>query len=804
MNFGIFSHGVGKLSEREGEKAVGKLVLTGETLWILQRAAEEARHLGHGQVGSEHLLLALLLQKHSWAAWLLERCGWEPVGVRQLILRNMGQGEADLPLVQGLTMGACRVLQTAAGEAGRLCGPGIRPEHLLLAISRNEETAAARLLAENGTELNDLFTELYMNMGSGMPLSRPNEGGMTMRLLEQFCEDLLEKGTRMDPVVGREEEIEAVQNVLCRKNKNNPALIGEPGVGKTAVVEGLAQRMAAGRVPEQLQGKRLLSLNMASVLAGTKYRGEFEERIRDILQEIRRCGNVILFVDEMHTLAGAGSAEGAIDAANLLKPALGRGEIQLIGATTLEEYRKHIEKDAALERRFRPVIVREPSPGVTMNILEALRPGLERHHRLKISKEAMEAAVELSCRYLTDHFLPDKAVDLLDEAAARAGNRHRGETGEESRQKLDRELRQAVREHRFEQAAAIRDKLQQMMRQQRSLLGRHMLEPEDVAATVAQRTGIPVGKLKSTDRERLLGLGAELSRRVLGQEEAVAEVTRAVCRGRLGLADNARPVASMLFLGPTGVGKTALCKALADCVYGSQDALVRLDMSEYMEQHAVSRLLGAPPGYVGHGEGGELTERVRRRPYCVVLLDEVEKAHRDVTGILLQVMEDGVLTDSMGRHVDFRNAIVVMTSNLGSASHSLDAVGFLSQNGHSPGEKAAREFFSPEFLGRLDCVTTFRSLQPEVLQEIALQELKETAKRAEKAGVTLKSDTEAAACLAGQCFGKPGGARELRRRIRREVEAPLAEWCLKKEGSLRLITAVREGKLVLEEEKQTS
>ncbi len=330
---------------------MGKLVLSGETLWILQRAAEEARRLGHGQVGSEHLLLALLLQKHSWAAWMLERCGWDAACLRQLILLNLGQGEADLPLVQGLTSGACRILQTAAIDARLLRGPGIRPEHLLLAISRNEETAAARLLSENGTELNELFTELYMNMDSGTPLSRPNEGGMTMRLLEQFCEDLLEKGIRMDPVVGREEEIEAVQNVLCRKNKNNPALIGEPGVGKTAVVEGLAQRMAAGRVPEQLQGKRLLSLNMASVLAGTKYRGEFEERIRDILQEIRRNGNVILFVDEMHILAGAGAAEGAIDAANLLKPALGRGEIQMIGATTLEEYRKHIEKDAALERR---------------------------------------------------------------------------------------------------------------------------------------------------------------------------------------------------------------------------------------------------------------------------------------------------------------------------------------------------------------------------------------------------------------------------------------------------------------------
>ncbi len=779
---------------------MGKLVLTEQTLWILQRAAMEARMLGHGQVGSEHLLLSLMLHRSSWASWLLERYGWEPDALRQLILRRSGRGEPQLPLAQGLTDGACLIIQTAAEDARLQSASGIGPEHLLLAVTRNRETAAAMLLAENGTELDELFTELYMNMGGGIVLSRPLEGGLVMRLLEQFCEDMVEKGNRMDPVVGREEEIDAVQNILCRKNKNNPALIGEPGVGKTAVVEGFAQRMAAGRVPEPLQGKRLLSLNMASVLAGTKYRGEFEERIRDILQEIRRCGNVILFVDEMHTLAGAGSAEGAIDAANLLKPALGRGEVQIIGATTLEEYRKHIEKDAALERRFRPVTVREPTQAVTLTILEALRPGLERHHRLRISKEAMEAAVELSCRYLPEHFLPDKAVDLLDEAASRVRNRQRGETGEDLRQKLDQELRQAVRENRFEQAASLRDRIQQVVRQQRSLVGRKGVEREDVAATVAQRTGIPVGKLNCSDRERLLTLEQELTQRVLGQEEAVAEVTRAVCRGRLGLADGARPVASMLFLGPTGVGKTALCKALADCVYGSQDALIRLDMSEYMEQHSVSRLLGAPPGYVGHGEGGELTERVRRRPYCVVLLDELEKAHRDVTAILLQVLEDGILTDSMGRHVDFRNSIVVMTSNLGSGSRAMDAVGFLSEKGQGPGEKAAREFFTPEFLGRLDCVTTFRPLTQEVLCAIAEKELQQTVRRAEKAGACLKTDKAAADWLAKQCAGGAGGARDLRRRIRRELEAPLAQRLLKQGSSLKLRTEVNGECLLLVEE----
>ncbi len=777
---------------------MGKIVLSQELEKTVAQARVEALKLGHSQVGSEHLLLALLIRRSSRAAGLLLSQGWEPLSFRQLLCRTSGSGTPFLPLAQGLSPGAKAVLAGAAAEAERLGNRSVQPEHLLMAVARAWDSTAARILQENGTSLDCLFTDLYLCLNGEVPLRVPAERGVHMRLLEQFCEDMVARADSTEPVIGRDEEIETVMGVLSRKSKNNPALIGEPGVGKTAIVEGLAQRMAAGRVPEQLQSKRLLALNMASVLAGTKYRGEFEERVRDILQEVRRCGNVILFVDEMHTLVGAGSAEGAIDAANLLKPALGRGEVQVIGATTLEEYRKYIEKDAALERRFRPVTVREPSRTDTLAMLEGLRPGLERHHHIRITQEAMEAAVELSCRYLTDHFLPDKAVDLLDEAAARARSRRRGDrTAEDTRQQLTQELSLAVKENRFEQAATLRDKLQQVVRQQRGIFGRQAVEREDIAAAVAQRTGIPVGRVTQSDRERLLHLKEDLGRQVLGQQEAVAAVAAAVCRGRLGLADSARPVASLLFLGPTGVGKTALCKALADCVYGSRDALVRLDMSEYMEQHAVSRLLGAPPGYVGHGEGGELTEKVRRRPYCVVLLDELEKAHRDVTSILLQVLEDGVLTDSMGRHVDFRNTIIVMTSNLGSGQTGLDSLGFLAEGRGDPAQRALREFYSPEFLGRIDCVTSFRPLSAETLRAIAEKELEQTVRRAARAGAELKTDPATLDCLAAQCAKSAAGARGLRQRIRSDIETPVAERLLCAAGGIRLKTAVEGERVVV-------
>ncbi len=774
---------------------VSKAVMSWETERTVSQARSEAVRLGHSQVGSEHLVLALLIRHCSEGAWLLQACGWDAESWRQAVCLVGGQGCSRAPLPQGLSERAVEILARSAREAADLSALLIKPEHLLLAILRQEDAMAVELLRLHGTDPVCLFSDLIDSLRSGHSYGS-EERGTNMRLLEQFCEDMVASAAQADPVIGREEEIDAVLGILCRKQKHNPALIGEPGVGKTAIVEGLAQRMARGQVPEPLQSKRLLSLNLASVLAGTKYRGEFEERVRDMIQEVRRSGNVILFVDEMHTLVGAGSAEGAIDAANLLKPALGRGEVQIIGATTLEEYRKYIEKDAALERRFRPVTVREPSKADTLTMLEGLRPGLEQHHQLKISQGALEAAVELSCRYLTAHFLPDKAVDLLDEAAARARNRDKHLPNEEHRQQLSRELTKAVQENRFEQAATIRDKMQQLLRQQRGVFRRLTVEREDIAAAVAQRTGIPVGRITQSDRERLAHLQEEMQKQVLGQEEAAKAVAAAVCRGRMGLADGARPVASLLFLGPTGVGKTALCKALADCVYGSSDALIRLDMSEYMEQHAVSRLLGAPPGYVGHGEGGELTEKVRRRPYCVVLLDELEKAHRDVTAILLQVLEDGILTDAMGRHVDFRNAIVVMTSNLGSGSKQLDQVGFGDHIGSDPAGKALRDFFSPEFLGRLDCVTSFRPLTTAVLQAIAEKELQATKTRAKAAGAALETDESTTRWLAARC--KSAGARDLRKQIRTHIEAPLAAYLVQGRGS-RVRAVVEEDALILQE-----
>ena len=771
--------------------------LSRELEQLVAKARTEAIALGHSRVGSEHLLLAILGQWSGDAAQLLRQIGWSQEALRRL-LRYRGSGTPNLPLPQGFSPSALAALSGAVAEAQRMGAATVDSRHLLAALLRLEASTAARLLAENGTDLDLVFTELYELSLAGSDRRTREERGNTMRLLEQFCEDLVERAPAMEPVIGREREVETVISILCRKNKNNPALIGEPGVGKTAIAEGLAQRMAQGRVPETLRSKRLLALNMACVLAGTKYRGEFEERVRDILAEIRRAGNVILFVDEMHTLVGAGAAEGAIDAANLLKPALGRGEVQILGATTLDEYRRHIEKDAALERRFRPVMVREPDRDTALRMLEALRPGLEQHHHIRISPAALAAAVDLSCRYLPDHFLPDKAVDLLDEAAARAGNQRQGELGgEEARRQLNREISLAVEENHFDQAANLRGKLQQLLRQQRGLFGGQSVEAEDVARTVALRTGIPVGKVSQSDRERLLGLRETLERQVLGQREAVKTVAEAVCRGRMGLADERRPVASLLFLGPTGVGKTALCKALADCCYGSTDALIRLDMSEYMEQHTVSRLLGAPPGYVGHGDGGELTEKVRRRPYSVVLFDELEKAHRDVSSLLLQVLEDGVLTDSMGRHVDFRNTIVVMTSNLGSGRNNLEQVGFLGGRGESPAGQALREFFSPEFLGRLDAVVTFSPLTEEALSAIAQKELSETVRRARRAGLELTAGAETAACLARQAIRGKAGARELRRAIRSQIEAPAAKILLETAGKSRLHTAVEAEKITL-------
>ena len=722
----------GRNFQQKGREALKKQELSGRLRGLIVQAGRFARELGHSYVGTEHLLLALSQEAGS-AGRVLRAAGLEEPCLRSMVLAGAGLGSRTLFLPQGLTPRARRAVHQAGVEASRLKTGGVTPEHLLLALTRDDGCTACRILKGSGIEPDCIFTETF---GALRTPEQTQQGRQTsVRLLEQYCENMIEKAARMEPVVGRERELCEVEQILCRKNKNNPALIGEPGVGKTAIVEALAQRLASGQAPQGLVGKKLYRLDLASVLAGTKYRGEFEERIRDILAEIRRAGNMILFVDEMHTIVGAGSAEGAIDAANLLKPALGRGEIQLIGATTLEEYRKYIEKDAALERRFRQVLVREPTKEQTLRILQGLRPGLEQHHRIRISDEAMQAAVELSCRYLADRFLPDKAIDLLDEAAASiwlSGGTVDARL-EEKKRRLSQELEHAVRDGAYEHAAALRDRLQELVRRQaESSRAQRMLlvTREDVAGIVSQRTGIPAGALSRTEKERLLQLEQALHERVVGQNAAVEAVCRAVRRGRSGMADEERPAASMLFAGPTGVGKTELCKALADVVYGSAESLVRIDMSEYMEPGSVTRLIGAPPGYVGHEEAGTLTEKVRRRPYCVVLLDEVEKAHRDVRNLLLQVMDDGMLTDAMGRTVSFKNAIVVMTSNAGSSEDRKGGLGFLPQEASERFALALRQLFSPEFLGRIDCVACFTRLGLPELTEIACRQLEKLCARA--------------------------------------------------------------------------
>ena len=779
-----------------------KQELSGSTRALIVQAGVSARDLGHSYVGTEHLLLALSMEPGP-AGRVLRAVGLEDTCLRPMVLAGAGLGSRTLFLPQGLSLRAGRAVRQAGIEAKRLHSREVRPEHLLLALVRDEGATACRLLRESGAEPDFIFTETYAAITSGAPQRILTQGRQTsVRLLEQYCENMVEKASRMEPVIGREQELREVEQILCRKNKNNPALIGEPGVGKTAIAEALAQKIASGQVPQGLAGKKLYRLDMASVLAGTKYRGEFEERIRDILAEIRRAGNLILFVDEMHTIVGAGSAEGAIDAANLLKPALGRGEVQIIGATTLEEYRKYIEKDAALERRFRQVIVKEPTKLQTAGILRGLRPGLEQHHGIRIADEALDAAIELSCRYLSDRFLPDKAIDLVDEAASSVWLSGGTESGalEGKKRALSQELEQAVREGAYEHAAALRDRLQELLRRQAASNRAQktlFVSREDVCRVVGQRTGIPVGTLSQPERERLLGLEEALSTRVVGQAEAVSTVCKAVRRGRSGMADERRLVASLLFAGPSGVGKTELCKALGAFVYGSEQALVRVDMSEYMEPGSVTRLIGAPPGYVGHDEAGALTEKVRRRPYCVVLLDEIEKAHRDVRNLLLQVMDDGILTDSMGRTVSFKNAIVVMTSNAGSGADVKNGLGFVTQTGHERVGLALRQVFSPEFLGRLDAVACFSRLGLPELTQIARSELDRLVTRAAGLGASLTVSPDAAETVAEKALLDPAGARAIRHLLQEQAVSPLSEFVLSHDAPGKLRLFVREGELEL-------
>ena len=744
---------------------------------LILAAARQARGLGHSYVGSAHLLLALA-EEPGHLGLLLRQNGAEPELLRKLIVALYGVGTPDLPLPQGFSDGAAHVLCRAAEETAALGGRSVDVGHILLALIRGQGHGAGELLELCGVNADEIFTDVleYLTARPITAVKRKKEGNTT-KLLEQFSEDLILKAQSMEPVIGREKEIDMVIGILSRKNKNNPALIGEPGVGKTAIAEGLAQRMAMGNVPPQLKEKRLISLNMANLVAGTKYRGEFEERLRDVLTEIRRSGDVILFVDEMHTIVGAGAAEGAIDAANIFKPALGRGELQMLGATTLTEYRKFIEKDLALDRRFRPVMVSEPSKEATMAILRGLKPGLERHHRLRITDEAMKEAVRLSVRYLPDLYLPDKAIDLLDEGAARARMEELRLSRGAARQDLEQELHEAVRESRYERAAELRDKMQKIVARPGEGRRPRVVTAQDVAWAVSARTGIPVGRLTANERERLLKLESVLSEKVIGQQKAVETVAEAVRRGYSGIRDENRPIASLLFTGPTGVGKTELCRVLAEEIYGSQDAMIRLDMTEYMEKQSVSRLIGAPPGYVGYEEGGKLTEAVRRRPYCLVLLDELEKAHRDVAGILLQIMEEGVLTDSTGRKVSFKNTIVVMTSNIGGELKG-DGLGFRPAGRAGETDSALRQAFSPEFLGRIDRVVCFEPLGDREMDAIAAKYLAELQARLEAMDVQLQLPAELPGSLARRC-GRKEGARYLRRLVQDEVEGPLSVLLLK-------------------------
>jgi len=754
---------------------------------LLRRSAEKARNLGHSYVGSIHLLIALAGQR-GIAGYLLNSFGVQEEMTCHIAVILYGGGTPGLPLCQGFTKQAAAVLQGAAAEARHAKSPMVEPVHIFLSLLRREHAAAGRVMRIYGIDTQELFHRTVEHIQAG---SNEKKEADNLRLLEQFSEDLIQKASNMDPVIGRDREIDAVIGILSRKNKNNPALIGEPGVGKTAIAEGLAQRMASGNVPPQLKDKRLVSLNMANLVAGTKYRGEFEERLRDVLAEIKRNKEVILFVDEMHTIVGAGAAEGAIDAANIFKPALGRGELQILGATTREEYRKYIEKDPALERRFRPVSVEEPDEMATMAILEALKPGLERHHKLRITEEALKEALRLSVRYLPDLYLPDKAIDLLDEGASHARLEELYGGRRSNRADLEKELREAVKESRYEKAAQLRDKLQNLAASHPENRKNRMVTGADVAWAVSARTGIPVGRLTADERERLLHLEDILSRQILGQPKAVKEAAETVRRGLCAIRDQERPVASMMLAGPTGVGKTELCRVLARELYGSKDAMIRLDMTEFMEKHAVSRLIGSPPGYVGYEEGGKLTEAVRRRPYCLVLLDELEKAHPDVAGLLLQIMEEGVLTDSTGRRVSFRNSLVVMTTNLGGEQHS-EGLGFQPQGKSGQVQQALRAHFSPEFLGRLDKIICFAPLAETDMEGIARKYLLQLQERAAASGIQLKLPEGLAGKL-GKEGRSRGGARHLRHLVQEKVEGPLSVYLLQSAKRPTKVEAVLSG-----------
>lgn len=774
----------------------------------IRLAVETAGELEHGYVGTEHLLLGLLREGTGVASMILEHYGVTEEKVLALMERLISpaaptrlKGELEY------TPGARRTLEASYEEAVLFKAPLIGTEHILIAMIKNGKCTAARLLNTMNVNIQKLYVDLLSAMGDDAPAGKEELAGKAKREkgdtpnLDHFSRDLTQMARegRLDPVIGRETEMRRVVQILSRRTKNNPCLIGEPGVGKTAVVEGLAQLFVSGDVPETIAGKRVVSLDLSGMVAGSKYRGEFEERIKKVLSEIREDGNILLFIDEIHTIIGAGGAEGAIDASNILKPSLARGELQLIGATTVEEYRKYIEKDAALERRFQPVMVEEPTEEESFAILRGLRGHYEEHHKVEITDEALRAAVRLAARYINDRFLPDKAIDLIDEAASKIRLTVYTEPEEiknleEEVKKLEDEKENAIREEAYEKAGEIkkeqsskleqieklREKWQEEKSQRKLVVGEN-----EIADVVSEWTKIPVRKLSEGESERLLKLESVLHERVVGQEEAVAAVAKAIRRGRVGLKDPKRPIGSFLFLGPTGVGKTELSKALCEAMFGTEHAMIRVDMSEYMEKHSVSRMIGSPPGYVGYDEGGQLSEKVRRNPYSVILFDEIEKAHPDVFNILLQILDDGHITDAQGRKIDFKNTILIMTSNAGAQNIiSPKRLGFASEND----EKANYEFmkervmeevkrlFKPEFLNRIDDITVFHPLSRENIRAIAAIMVASIAKRTkEQMNIALTVDSSARDYLAEKGYDEKYGARPLRRTIQTLIEDRLSE-----------------------------
>ncbi|AGY59031.1 ATP-dependent Clp protease ATP-binding subunit [Gloeobacter kilaueensis] len=799
---------------------------TEKAIKVIMLAQEEARRLGHNFVGTEQILLGLIGEGTGVAAKVLKSMGVNLKDARIEVEKIIGRGSGFVAVEIPFTPRAKRVLELSLEEARQLGHNYIGTEHLLLGLIREGEGVAARVLENLGVDLTKVRTQVIRMLGETAEVSAGGNPGRTKTpTLDEFGSNLTQMASegKLDPVVGREKEIERVIQILGRRTKNNPVLIGEPGVGKTAIAEGLAQRISNNDVPDILTEKRVVTLDIGLLVAGTKYRGEFEERLKKIMDEIRAAGNVVLVIDEVHTLIGAGAAEGAIDAANILKPALARGELQCIGATTLDEYRKHIERDAALERRFQPVMVGEPSVDETIEILRGLRERYEQHHKLKITDEALIAAAQLSDRYISDRYLPDKAIDLIDEAGSRV--RLLSSQLPPAAKELDKELRQilkdkddAVRGQDYERAGELRDKEMEIKGQIRAIAQARksettseespMVTEEDIAYIVASWTGVPVSKLTESETEKLLHMEDVLHQRLIGQEEAVRAISRAIRRARVGLKNPKRPIASFIFSGPTGVGKTELAKSLATYFFGSEDAMIRLDMSEYMERHTVSKLIGSPPGYVGYNEGGQLTEAVRRRPYTVILFDEIEKAHPDVFNVLLQILEDGRLTDAKGRTVDFKNTLMIMTSNVGSKVIEKGGGGLGFNTTGSEEEQRynriselvkeeLKQYFRPEFLNRLDEIIVFHPLTREEVKQIAVIMLREVFARLEEQNIKLEITDAFNQKLIEEGYSATYGARPLRRAIQRLLEDQLAEEILSgrlKEGDTVQVDVDSDGK----------